>query len=59
MRNKIVGGLILATGLFFVSGIFIADENLINAKIKLYQLAVISGFSAIATRFLIKEKNNE
>jgi hypothetical protein len=61
MRNKIVAGLIVATGLLFTAALFTPDrydhESFVTAG-KLAGLGFITGLSAVATRFLIKEKNN-
>lgn len=61
MRNKIVAGLIVATGVLFTAALFTPDvENIDSFALtgRLYGLGVITGLSAIATRFLIKEKVN-
>ena len=58
MKNKIIGGLIILTGALFASAVFVPDrydhESVITAS-KLIGLGIVTGFSAIATRFLIKE----
>jgi hypothetical protein len=61
MKNKVIGGLIVSTGLLFAAAVFIPDrydhESFVTAS-KLVGLGIITGFSAIATRFLIKENKN-
>lgn len=58
MKNKVVSGLIVATGVLFVAALFTPDrydsESIVTAG-KLLGLGVITGLSAVATRFLIKE----
>ena len=60
MRNKIVAGLIVTTGLLFTVAVLLPNgenpQEFILMSCRLYGLGVISGISAIATRFLIKEK---
>lgn len=48
MKNKIVGSLIVVTGLLFTGA-------LLTDILNLGGLGVITGLSAVATRFLIKE----
>jgi uncharacterized membrane protein len=60
MKNKIVGSLIVVTGVLFAAAVFTPDrhdhETFVTAS-KLIGLGIITGFSAVATRFLIKENN--
>ena len=48
MKNKIVGGLILVTGLSFIGAVFTDVPNL-------FKLGMIAGTSAIFTKLLIGE----
>lgn len=60
MRNKIVASLIVVTGALFIATLFAPNvENLDSLAFagRLYGLGVITGLSAVATRFLIKENN--
>jgi hypothetical protein len=59
MRNNIVGGLLVLTGVTFTVAAFLPDyETVTNFGIaaKLYQFGFITGVSAVMTRLLIKDK---
>ena len=61
MKNKVIGGLIIATGVFFTLAAILPDYESIKSfalASKLYQLGGITGFSACMTKILIKENNN-
>lgn len=59
MKNKIVAGLIVVTAVLFVTALFREPTDLesLVTNTKIGGLGIITGLSAVMTRFLIKEKN--
>jgi len=54
MKNKIIAGLIIITGMLF-TGAVVFKSYLTDTDSKLYALGMITGLSAVMTKLLIKE----